>query len=154
MKQAGGILLAVSSLPSPYGVGSFGEAAREWLRFLKAAGQRYWQILPLGPTGWGNSPYQSFSAFALSPYYIDLDTLIEGGLLAAEEVSAAAWGRQADKTNYAALYRQREPLLRKAAERFRPDSGFEAFCADNAFWLDDYGLYMAIKKKHRGRSWL
>ncbi|MDR2258437.1 MAG: 4-alpha-glucanotransferase, partial [Treponema sp.] len=84
--RAAGILLAVSSLPSPYGIGSFGGAAREWIRFLKTAGQTYWQILPLGPTGWGDSPYQSFSAFAISPYYVDLDTLIDEGLLSGDEV--------------------------------------------------------------------
>jgi 4-alpha-glucanotransferase len=152
-ERSAGILLAVSSLPSPYGIGTFGEAARAWLRFLKAAGQKYWQILPLGPTGWGDSPYQSFSAFALSAYYIDLDTLIDQGLLAGDEVSAVRWGAR-NRTNYLTLYRRREPLLRAACGRFRPDPGFEDFCARNAFWLDDYGLFMALKKKKRGRSWL
>ncbi|MDR0584620.1 MAG: 4-alpha-glucanotransferase [Treponema sp.] len=153
-ERAAGVLLAVSSLPSPYGIGSFGGAAREWLRFLKEAGQRYWQILPLGPTGWGDSPYQSFSAFALSPYYIDLDTLIEQGLLSKAEVNEVNWGRTADRVDYAALYRRREPLLRKACGRFRPDAAFDEFCAHNDFWLSDYCLFMALKKKNRGRSWL
>ncbi|MDR1253085.1 MAG: 4-alpha-glucanotransferase [Treponema sp.] len=153
-ERAAGILLPVSSLPSPYGIGAFGEAAREWLRFLKAAGQKYWQILPLGPTGWGDSPYQSFSAFALSPYYIDIDILIEKGLLTREEVSTVRWGRRADKTDYAALYRRREPLLRKACERFKPDAAFNEFYSHNTFWLEDYCLFMALKKKNKGRSWL
>jgi 4-alpha-glucanotransferase len=124
------------------------------VRFLKSAGQRYWQILPLGPTGWGDSPYQSFSAFAISPYYIDLDTLAGQGLLKEQEPSAAAWGRRADKTDYAALYRRREPLLRAAFARFKPGGEFHDFRAKNSFWLEDYGFFMALKKKRRGRSWL
>jgi len=158
-ERAAGILLAVSSLPSPYGIGSLGESARAWLRFLKDSGQRYWQILPLGPTGWGDSPYQSFSAFAISSYYIDLDTLIEQGLLLAEEVNALRWGRRPDKVDYSALYRRREPLLRLAFARFNAQpheaqSEFDAFCARHSSWLDDYSLFMALKKKLRGRSWL
>ena len=161
--RAAGILLAVSSLPSPYGIGSLGEAAREWLRFLKDSGQRYWQILPLGPTGWGDSPYQSFSAFAISSYYIDLDALIARGLLLPQEVNAVRWGAKAGAVDYAALYRRREPLLRAAWARFDAQArqnaqahqiAFDQFCAQNRFWLDDYSLFMAIKKKHRGRSWL
>ena len=157
-ERTAGILLAVSSLPAssgkPDGIGSFGEAAREWLRFLAAAGQRYWQILPLGPTGWGDSPYQSFSAFAISPYYIDLDTLIEQGLLTRDETAAVRWGRRPHQTDYAALYRRREPLLRTACARFKDGAAFEAFCRDNQFWLEDYSLFMALKKKNKGRSWL
>jgi 4-alpha-glucanotransferase len=152
--RASGILLAVSSLPSPYGIGSFGEAAREWVRFLKSAGQTYWQILPLGPTSWGDSPYQSFSAFAISSYYIDLDTLVEGGLLSGDEVRNVRWGGRPDKTAYAVLYRRREPLLRLAFARFRPDESFHRFREENAFWLEDYGLFMALKKKRKGKSWL
>ena len=151
--RAAGILLALSSLQSPYGIGSFGEAAREWIRFLKSAGQTYWQLLPLGPTGWGDSPYQSFSAFALSPYYVDLDTLINEGLLSGDEVRSLRWGGQAGKTAYALLYRRREPLLRLAFSRFRGGEGFQRFCDENSFWLEDYGLFMALKKKHRGKPW-
>jgi 4-alpha-glucanotransferase len=111
----------------------------------------------LGPTGWGDSPYQSFSAFALSPYYIDLDSLIDQKLLTKEEVNAAGWGRKAERTDYGVLYRRREPLLRTAAGRYgragaKPD--FEEFCSRNQFWLDDYCLFMAIKKKKRGLPWL
>jgi len=158
-ERAAGILLAVSSLSSPYGIGSFGEAARAWLRFLKDSGQRYWQILPLGPTGWGDSPYQSFSAFALSSYYIDLDALIEQGLLLAEEVNAVRWGKNPGAVDYAALYRRREPLLRLAFARFKEQpyevlSHFDEFCSQNNFWLEDYSLFMAVKKKNRSRSWL
>jgi 4-alpha-glucanotransferase len=166
-KRAAGILLAVSSLPSPCGIGSFGEQAREWLRFLKAAGQKYWQILPLGPTSWGDSPYQSFSAFALSSYYIDLDTLIEQGLLLEDEVygtspAAMRWGKRADTVDYAIQYRRRESILRMACERFKVltaadaaiAAAFSTFCDHNKFWLEDYSLFMALKKKHRGRPWL
>jgi 4-alpha-glucanotransferase len=155
-ERAAGILLAVSSLPSPYGIGSLGEAAREWLRFLKDSGQRYWQILPLSPTSWGDSPYQRFSAFAISSYYIDLDALIEQGLLLPQEVNAVRWEKKANTVDYAVLYRRREPLLRMAWERFVqvPHAEFDEFCLQNSFWLDDYSLFMAIKKKHRGRSWL
>jgi len=158
-ERAAGILLAVSSLPSPYGIGTFGEDAREWLRFLKSAGQRYWQILPLGPTGWGDSPYQSFSAFAISPYYIDLDELVARGLLAQEEIDSVRWARRGVAVDYAALYRHREPLLRAACERFRsrggsPVKALEEFRAKNAFWLDDFALFMALKKMHKGRAWL
>jgi len=162
-ERAAGILLAVSSLPSPYGIGALGEAAREWLRFLKDGGQRYWQILPLGPTGWGDSPYQSFSAFAISAYYIDLDALIEQKLLLPQEAGAVRWGAKAGAVDYAALYRRREPLLRAAWARFDAQARqnaqarhaqFDEFCAQNSFWLDDYSLFMAIKKKNRGRSWL
>jgi 4-alpha-glucanotransferase len=169
-KRAAGILLAVSSLPSPCGIGTFGEQAREWLRFLKAAGQKYWQILPLGPTGWGDSPYQSFSAFALSSYYIDLDTLIEQNLLLKDEVYGTPpvktrWGKRADAVDYVAQYIRREPRLRIACERFRTQTSadsagnadsaaFDVFCDQNKFWLEDYSLFMALKKKHRGRSWL
>jgi 4-alpha-glucanotransferase len=156
-KRAAGILLAVSSLPSPYGIGTFGEAAREWMRFLKSSGQKYWQILPLGPTGWGDSPYQSFSAFAISPYYIDLGTLIEQGLLTLNETDGIRWYKKADAVDYATQYRRREPLLRLAAERFKTmqdTAAFDSFCSQNQFWLEDYSLFMALKKKHRGRPWL
>ncbi|MDR0313942.1 MAG: 4-alpha-glucanotransferase [Treponema sp.] len=157
-ERAAGILLAVSSLPSPYGIGSFGKEARRWLDFLKAAGQRYWQILPLGPTGWGDSPYQSFSAFAISSYYIDLDTLIEQDLLSAEEVNAVHWGKKADATYYGILYRRRELLLRIAFLHFMADTAkcvaFDSFCEQNSFWLEDYSLFMALKKGHLGCCWL
>ncbi|MDR1373883.1 MAG: 4-alpha-glucanotransferase, partial [Treponema sp.] len=154
--RAAGILLAVSSLPSRYGIGAFGEAARQWVRFLAGAGQRYWQILPLGPTGWGDSPYQSFSAFALSPYYIDLDLLTSQGLLDRNEAEKFPWGKRADRTGYAALYHHRETVLRRAFERFRKtaDPAFRAFYGRHRFWLDDYALFMAIKSRRREHSWM
>jgi len=158
--RAAGILLPVSSLPSPYGIGSFGDAAREWLRFLKACGQKYWQILPLGPTGWGDSPYQSFSAFAISPYYVDLSALIEQKLLLESGCAAIRWGRRADAVDYGTLYQHRETILHLACERFITNAraakktAFDEFRSANSFWLDDYSLFMALKEKHKGRSWL
>ena len=164
-RRSAGILLAVSSLPSPYGIGSFGDAARKWLRFLNAAGQKYWQILPLGPTGWGDSPYQSFSAFAISPYYVDLPTLIEQGLLLKKEVDAIRWSKRTDAVDYGTLYCHRETILRLACERFLKNASsgktdminaaaFDSFRGANSFWLDDYSLFMTLKKKHEGRPWL
>jgi 4-alpha-glucanotransferase len=154
-KRAAGILLAASSLPSRHGIGAFGAAARDWLGFLRDAGQSYWQLLPLGPTGWGDSPYMSFSAFALSPYYVDLDELVDKGLLQAAEIAPTAVA--VGVVDYAALFRNREPLLRRAFERFRADKAafrdFEAFCAENAAWIADYALFMALKAAHGGKSW-
>ena len=152
LPRSAGVLLACSSLPSPYGIGSFGEAARAWLRFLRDAGQKYWQILPLGVTGWGDSPYQSFSAFAISPYYIDLDALVAEGLLSPDECDLP-WGRSPAKVDYAALYRRRKTVLRKAFERSAESEERAAFYRENADWLDDYALFMALKERHRGLSW-
>ncbi|MDR1470665.1 MAG: 4-alpha-glucanotransferase [Spirochaetaceae bacterium] len=159
MGRSAGILLAVSSLPSPYGIGSFGEAARRWVDFLHDAGQRYWQILPLGPTGWGDSPYQSFSAFALSPYYIDLDTLAAQGLLDKADINAVCWGENPAAVDYTALYASRETLLRAAfkawqAQSVAPALEMEAFVQKNECWLPNYALFMALKQRHGGRSWL
>jgi 4-alpha-glucanotransferase len=157
--RAAGILLAVSSLPSRYGIGTFGEAARQWVDFLQEAGQKYWQILPLGPTGWGDSPYQSFSAFALGSYYVDPDILCGQGLLTREELEGFFWGRRADKVDYAALYHHRERVLRKAFARFGQSSlnagtAFDDFKRQNAHWLADYSLFMALKRRNKGASWL
>jgi 4-alpha-glucanotransferase len=154
MDRSAGILLAVFSLPSPYGIGSFGEDARRWIDFLHEAGQRYWQILPLGPTGWGDSPYQSFSAFALSPYYIDLDTLAARGLLAKADIAAADWGKDPSAVDYAALYASRETLLRAAFRAHQDRSAVDAFVKKNAAWLPDFALFMALKRRNGARSWL
>ena len=155
MRRAG-ILLPVSSLPSPYGIGAFNENAKRFAEFLVRAGQSFWQILPLGPTGYGDSPYQAFSAFAGNPYYIDLDTLIGEGLLEKEEVECIDFG-QADPTrvNYSRLYTERFPVLRKACERsrFEEEDSYREFYRENAFWLDDYALFMAIKDSLGGISW-
>ncbi|MBU3806595.1 MAG: 4-alpha-glucanotransferase, partial [Candidatus Fournierella pullistercoris] len=112
-----GILMPISSLPGPYGIGSFGKEAYKFVDFLAQAGQQVWQILPLSPTGYGDSPYQSGSAFAGNPYFIDLDDLAEQGLLKEEEYRTLDWGTP-DKVDYGKLYQQRFEVLRKAHERF------------------------------------
>lgn len=147
--------MAVSSLPSPYGIGTVGAAAREFVDFLAKAGQRWWQMLPVGPTGYGDSPYQSFSAYAGSPYLVDLDTLCTEGLLTREEVEATFWGADETRVDYHALYQNRLPLLRRAMERGweRERAAIEAFAAENAAWLDDYALFMALKQRFDMRPW-
>ena len=147
-----GILMHITSLPAPYGVGSMGQCAYDFIDFLKAAGQSYWQILPLSPTGYGDSPYQSFSTFAGNPYLIDLDTLVKMGLLTAEEVSSVNWGGE-DRVDYGCLYNNRTRLLRLAYQRFQPTNQFESFVAENLDWLEDYGLFMALKEKFQGVAW-
>ena len=114
-----GVLMHISSLPSPHGIGSMGAAAREFVDFLKAAGQSCWQLLPICPTSYGDSPYQSFSTYAGNPYFIDLDELAQMGLLSGSEYEAIDWESSADDINYGALHEKRYPVLRKAAERFR-----------------------------------
>ncbi|MDD3797494.1 MAG: 4-alpha-glucanotransferase [Lachnospiraceae bacterium] len=153
--RAGGILLAISSLPSLYGIGSFSKSAYEFVDQLKRAGQKYWQILPLGPTGYGDSPYQSFSAFAGNPYFIDLDTLAEEGLLQKEEYENCDFGEKAELVDYEKLYLNRFPLLRLAYQRshYKEEAAYAEFCEENDFWLEDYCLYMAVKNHFEGNSW-
>ncbi len=154
MKRSAGILLSVSSLPSEYGIGCFDEKAYRFVDWLADAGQTFWQILPLGATSYGDSPYQSFSTFAGNPYFISLDNLIQEGLLTKEECEAADFGGSPDKVDYEALYRSRLPLLRRAFERSRhaEDAAFQNFCTEHA-WLSDYALFMAVKDKFDGRAW-
>lgn len=153
-RRAAGILMPAASLPSNYGIGSFGEAAYRWVDFLRDAGQRYWQVLPLNPTSYGDSPYQSFSAFAGNPYLIDLDLLCKDGLLTAEECSAISWCESDDKIDYETIFQNREPLLRKAFARFNERGELEAFRAEHAEWIEDYALYMAVKKRMKLKSWI
>lgn len=150
-----GILLPVSSLPSPHGIGCFSRAAYEFVDQLKRAGQTYWQILPLGPTGYGDSPYQSFSAFAGNPYFIDLDTLAEEGLLRPEEYETLDFGRDERYVDYARMYQERFPILKRAFLRAKlgEDEAFGDFCREQAVWLEDYSLYMAVKRHFDGKSW-
>lgn len=152
-----GILLPVSSLPSPYGIGTFSESARGIIDLLAQAGQHFWQILPLGPTGYGDSPYQSFSAFAGNPYFIDLDTLIREGLLKKEEVESADFGQSDErKVDYQKLYQNRFRVLKLAFSRSDMDheQGYQAFVRENEDWLPDYSLFMAIKNSQGGQSFL
>ena len=150
-----GILMPVSAIPSKYGIGGFSKQAYEFVTMCKKAGQSYWQILPLGPTGYGDSPYQSFSTFAGNPYYIDLETLIEEGLLTKKECAEADYGDDEAKVDYEKIYYTRFEILRKAFERsnIKEDPEFSVFCKENAFWLDDYALYMAVKNSFDGKSW-
>lgn len=152
--RTSGILMPIFSLPSPHGIGSIGKAAYRFVDFLKESGQHYWQILPIGPTGYGDSPYQSFSAFAGNPYFIDLDLLEQQGLLTAKEISGFDFGEKEDDIDYLKLFLNRFSLLRIAAERMKPsDKGFAAFCTENASWLEDYALFMAIKGENNHVSW-
>lgn len=162
-----GVLLAISSLPGNYGIGCFGREAYDFVDFLDAAGQRYWQILPLGPTGFGDSPYQSFSTFAGNPYYIDLEMLIREGLLTREECDRADLcdlvispgsrkkERVLDKVNYEKIYFGKMALLRKAFSRFdRFSDKFNKFVRDEKDWLYDYALFMAFKSEEDGASFI
>ena len=151
--RASGILLPVASLPSRYGIGCFSKEAYEFVDRLEEAGQSYWQILPLGPTGYGDSPYQSFSTFAGNPYFIDLETLVKEELLTEEECDACDFGDNAEYIDYEKIYQSRFKVLRKAFERFAADDVYDAFVSENGYWLEDYALYMAIKDALGGISW-
>lgn len=150
--RTSGILMPIFSLPSPYGIGTFGKAAFDFIDFLHDSGQTYWQILPLNPTSFGDSPYQSFSSFAGNPYFIDLDTLKDDGLLTSEEILSCDFGDDHSKIDYEKLYLNRYPLLKKAFSRFEADDTYELFVAQNANWLHDYALFMAIKDAHAGAA--
>jgi 4-alpha-glucanotransferase len=151
-KREAGVLLPVFSLPGRYGAGALGSEARGFAEFLRRAGQRYWQILPEGPTGAGDSPYQSFSVFAGNPYFIDVDALAREGLLTESEARAAGLpdGKYID---YGELWQTRIPLLRRAFSRFSPDAGYAEFERRNRFWLGDYALFMAEKVKNGYAPW-
>ena len=155
MKRSSGILMPISSLPSPHGIGTLGAEARKFVDFLADAGQSWWQILPVGPTSFGDSPYQSFSAYAGNPYFIDLDLLCADGLLTPEEVNAVNWGTDPARVDYSAIYSGRFPLLRLATERGweRDADKVSAFSAENDSWLPDYALFMAIKRHFGMRAW-
>ena len=150
--RASGILLHPTSLPGPHGIGDLGEAAGRFLDFLAAAGQSLWQVLPLGPTGYGDSPYACFSVFAGNPLLVSLDTLAGKGLLEANELASAP-AFPATRVDYGAVIRWKMPLLRAAAERFLrrpgPDGrrALDAFRSEEAWWLDDYCLFMAVKRR-------
>ena len=155
MKRASGILLPVSSLPSAYGIGCFSREAYDFVDWLAAAGQSYWQILPLGPTGFGDSPYQSFSNFAGNPYYIDLEALIEDGLLTEEECNRVDFGSDPHSVDYGKLYENRWNLLKIAYQRssIAVDPDFREFCRKQDWWLEDYALFMTVKACFHGASW-
>lgn len=154
-----GILFPISSLPSKFGIGSFSREAFEFVDFLEKSGQGYWQILPIGPTGFGDSPYQPFSAFAGNPYFISPEVLIEEGLLTWDEANGFDFGENQEKVDYGALYNNRFELLKLAYNRFiQNGSGkaadYKAFLKKQSFWIEDYCLFMALKQKFNGASWL
>ncbi len=156
MERNSGILMHITSLPSPYGIGTLGKAAYDFADFLQEAGQRYWQMLPVGHTGYGDSPYQSFSMYAGNPYFIDLDFLIADGLLTKEEVASCDWGENVERVDYGAIYAHRYQLLYRAYTRgfsaLRPE--VSAFCSENSGWLPDYALFMALKEHFHMRAWI
>ena len=149
------MLMHLTSLPSPWGIGTMGQAARDFADFLAAAGQSYWQILPIGPTSYGDSPYQSFSTFAGNPYLIDLDDLAAEGLLERGEYEGIDWGEDPQGVDYGLLYEKRWPVLARAVERLlaHPPEDYPLFLAENATWLPDYALFMALKDANGGRPW-
>lgn len=155
MERSSGILMPVFSLPSPYGIGTFGKAAYDFADFLHAAGQSCWQLLPLGPTSYGDSPYQSFSTFAGNPYFIDLDLLVKDGLLTKREISARKWGGDPRNVDYGRLYASRFKVLEKAKARgWERDLGaVSVFSAENRHWLPDYALFMALKRHFGMAAW-
>lgn len=152
--RASGILLPISSLPGKYGIGSFSKEAYEFVDFLKEADQKYWQILPIGPTSYGDSPYQSFSTYAGNPYFISLEELIEQGLLTEKECDKVDFGSKTDKVDYEKLYNGRFELLKTAYDKsnISESEEFKRFKAENAYWLKDYAMFMAIKERFNGQS--
>ena len=154
-ERAAGILMPISSLPSEYGIGCFSKSAYEFVDWLKKAGQSYWQILPLGPTSYGDSPYQSFSTFAGNPYFISLETLVEEGVLTKAECEAVDWGKVKGSIDYKKIYEGRYPLLRKAYERsnVHENAAYQQFVKENSWWLSDYALFMAVKDRFDGVEW-
>lgn len=155
MSREAGVLLAISSLPSKYGIGCFSKSAYNFVDWLKEAGQTYWQILPVGPTSYGDSPYQSFSTFAGNPYFICLEDLIKEGVLTEEECDTVDFGEKEDDIDYEKLYKGRFPLLRKAYERSNISENPEycKFVQENSWWLSDYALFMAVKNFFDGVEW-
>ena len=154
MREAG-ILLPITAINSKYGIGGFTKEAYEFVDFLKESGQSYWQILPMGPTGFGDSPYQSFSSFAGNPYYISLDELIAEGALTKEECEGADYGRNERKVDYEKIYNTRLKLLRKAFKRtdLKNNEEYIDFIQENVKWLENYALFMALKDYFGGKPW-
>ena len=152
--RASGILLPISSLPGKYGIGSFSKEAYKFVDFLKNSNQKYWQILPIGPTSYGDSPYQSFSTYAGNPYFISLEDLIDQGLLTEEECKKVKFGNRADTVDYEKLYNGRFKLLKKAYKKSNigEKEEFKKFKDENCYWLNDYAMFMAIKERFEGRS--
>lgn len=157
--RASGILLHISSLPSDYGIGTMGRHAYEFVDFLDKAGQTYWQILPICPTSYGDSPYQSFSTHAGNPYFIDLDMLKDDGLLKKRDYSTIKWADSETCVDYALMYEKRFKVLRKAFDNFKEldndaRKNFEKFLEDNERWISNYAMFMTMKNANDGAPWL
>lgn len=153
--RTSGVLMPISSIPSPYGIGTMGKQARKFVDFLVKGGQKYWQILPICPTSYGDSPYQSFSSFAGNPYFIDLEYLCKDELLTKKECESFQWGSNPKYVDYGIMYESRYALLRKVYARFtkKEPQDFEKFCENEKQWLDDYALFMALKDANGGQAW-
>lgn len=153
--RGAGILLPISSLPSSYGIGTLGEAAYRFVDLLIDLKQKYWQVLPIGPTSFGDSPYQSFSLFAGNPYLIDLDILVKDKLLSVNEIKSYHWGSSEDNIDYAILYENRYSILQAAYSHFScEDQPFKTFCETQRFWLEGYSFFMALKTFSQNKEWL
>ena len=150
-RHKAGVIMPVSSLPSRYGIGSFGKSAHDFIDFLDATGQKCWQVLPLNPTSYGDSPYQSPSSVAGNPYFVDLDVLAKKGLLTAEELKVQR--NNASRVDYGWLFTNRYAALRMAHKRFVPDRAYVAFLRKNAAWLENYALFMALKVHYQYAPW-
>ncbi len=153
-----GVLLPISSIPSKYGIGTFSKEAYAFVDFLEAAGQKLWQILPLGPTGYGDSPYQSFSTFAGNPYYIDLEEFIEAGYISESDCDKLNFGTNPEYVDYGQMYGSRYLILEKAYESALEDGleeleDYQIFLKENKYWLKDYALYMAVKASFENACW-
>ncbi len=153
MNKKSGILMHITSLDSDYGIGTMGEKARKFVDFLEKSGQSYWQILPVCPTGYGDSPYQSFSTFAGNPYLIDLDELCDKGYLKKEEYTHLNYNINNEEVDFGRIYSERFDILKIAFSRCIIDDSIIDFYDENKFWLDEYALFMAIKENYGGKSW-
>ena len=154
MERGSGIIMHIASLPGKYGIGTFGKPAYDFANFLKKAGQKYWQILPLGQTGYGDSPYQSFSAFAGNPYFIDFDILREDGLLNEDDYATIKFSEDEEKIDYELMFTEKMRVLRIAYNNFNKEqSDMEKFEEEEKDWLDNYAIYMALRYKTNFKSW-
>lgn len=155
-ERQSGVLMHISSLPGKYGIGSFGQSAYDFVDFLVRTKQRYWQILPLGTTSYGDSPYQSFSAFAGNTHFIDLDFLVDQGLLEESDLVGLDFGSNPEEVDYEKIYNVRRPLLEKAVKRFfevGDIDAFSRFCEENDAWLELFAEYMAVKENFDNLAW-
>ena len=154
LERGAGILLAISSLPSKYGIGTMGTEAYNFVDTLVDLRQKYWQVLPIGPSGFGDSPYQAFSAFAGNPYLIDLESLVRDKLLSLDEINAYDWGSEESEVDYALLFKSRFEVLYKAFSCFDQSSQeYVSFVKENEYWLSDYSLFMALKNCFDNNEW-